>query len=225
MAWNGETFQCERVDVLEEGPLRVALRVRSRAGASTITSTYLLYDDPALPLEIRVSVDWHGRYQLLRLCYPVALAEPTFRYEIPYGSLQRPDDGREYPGQRWVLVAGSDGYNLAVANDAKYSYAAQDGVLYLTALRSPVYAHHLPTVLDPTAEYPFVDQGEQNFTIRLLAGEGITASGAHRLADALLHPPIATPHVARTGAGPHAAGLLEVQTGSSSVTWLKVSRG
>ena len=219
----GETFQSERVDVLEEGPLRVALRVRSRAGASTITSTYLLYDDPALPLEIRVNVDWHGRYQLLRLCYPVALAEPTFRYEIPYGSLERPDDGKEYPGQRWVLVSGSDGYGLAFANDAKYSYAAQNGVLYLTALRSPVYAHHLPIVLDPTVEYPFVDQGAQSFTIRLLAGTDVTASAAHRLADALMQPAIATPHVAHTGAGPYTASLLDVRTGSSSVTWLKVA--
>jgi alpha-mannosidase len=219
----GETFRSERVDVLEAGPLRAAVRVRSRAGASTITSTYLLYDDPALPLEIRVSVDWHGHFQLLRLCYPVALPAPTFRYEIPYGSLERPDDGREYPGQRWVLVTGSDGYGLAVANDAKYSYAAQDGVLYLTALRSPVYAHHLPIVLDPEAEYPFVDQGEQHFTIRLQAGTEVNASAAHRLADALMQPPIATPHVARSGAGPYAAGLLEVRTGSSSVTWLKVA--
>lgn len=219
----GEMFKCDRVDILEEGPLRAAVRVRSRSGASTLTSTYLLYDDPELPLEIRVTVNWQGHHQLLRLCYPVALPAPTFRYEVPYGSIERPADGREYPGQRWVLVTGSNSYGLAIANDAKYSYAAESGVLYLTVLRSPVYAHHNPRVLDPAREYPLTDQGEQSFIVRLIAGTDLKASAAYRLADELMQPSRITPHVARAGTQAHCASLLDLQTGSSSATWLKVA--
>ena len=221
----GEICRCERVEILEEGPLRAAVQVRSRVGASTITSTYLLCDDPALPLEIRVSVDWHEHHQLLRLCYPFALPEPTFRYEVPYGSIERPADGREYPGQRWVLVSGTDGYHVSVANDAKYSYAAKDGALYLTALRSPVYAHHNPIALDPAREYAFTDQGEQSFIIRLQSGVGLPATVANRIADELMYPPVVTPHVARNGTKAYRAGLLDVEAVSSSVTWLKTAEG
>jgi alpha-mannosidase len=221
--FQGISFAGDQVEMLEAGPLRASLRVRARAGASTVTSTYLLYDDPGQPLEIRVTVDWHEQHRLLRLCYPMALPATTFRYEVPYGSVERKDDGREWPGQRWVLASGSDGYAVVLANDAKYSYASLDGALYITALRSPVYAHHKPVQLDPRGAYPFTDQGEQRFVIRLLAGQAVGPSEAHRLADDLLRPPVAIPHVTRGGAGPRRAGLLEVQTASSSVTWLKVA--
>ena len=219
----GETFQCEQVDVVEAGPLRAAIRVRSRAGASSVTSTYLLHDDPDLPLEIRVTVDWQGQHQLLRLCYPFAFESPVFRYEVPYGSACRADDGREYPGQRWVLVTDAAEYGAALANDAKYSYAAANGALYVTVLRSPVFAHHDPYVLDPAGNYPYIDQGEQTFTLRLLAGNDLQATAAHRLADDLLSPPVATPHVARTGTGAFQTSLLKLRAGSSTATWLKMA--
>jgi alpha-mannosidase len=222
-ATEGTPFVLEQTELCEEGPLRSSLRVRSRSGQSTITSTYLLYDDPTLPLEIRVTVDWHGRHQLLRLCYPVALSSPAFRYEVPYGAIERAADGREYPGQRWVLASAEDGYSVAFANDAKYSYAAAGGTLFITALRSPVIAHHDPFVLDPAATYPYVDQGEQSFTLRLMAGEDIRPRAAHRLADDLLRGPLATAHVSRTGSAAQCASLLELQSGSSTAVWLKLA--
>jgi len=218
----GAAFSCERIEVAEEGPLRAGLRAHARAGASTITSTYLLHDDPALPLEIRVRVDWHEQRKLLRLRYPVPMygPAPTFRHEAPYGSMERPADGREWPGQRWALVS-SDGYGLAIATDAIYSYAADAASLYLTVLRSPVYAHHDPYQLDPGREYAYTDQGEHTFTLRMLAGPDVGARAAHRLADDLLRPPVVTPHVSRGGAGPHRASLLPLESASSTAAWLK----
>ena len=65
---DGEEFVCDSVEVVEDGPLRAALRVHAHAGRSTMTTTYLLHDDPALPLEIRVRVEWHEQRRLLRLC-------------------------------------------------------------------------------------------------------------------------------------------------------------
>jgi len=217
----GAEFRCERVEVVEGGPLRAAVRTHARTGDSMVTSTYLLHDDPALPLEIRVRVDWRERGRLLRLHYPVSVDAPAFRYEVPSGSAERPPDGREWPGQRWVLVSGSDGYGLAVASDAAYSYAADGASLYVTALRSPVYAYHDPYTLDPDAEYPYMDQGEHTFTMRLVAGPRVGPRDAHHLADGLTRPLVATPHVSRGGEGPWQAGLLAPESGSSVATWLK----
>lgn len=218
---DGEEFICESVEVVEEGPLRAALRVRAHAGRSTMTTTYLLHDDPALPLEIRVRVEWREQHRLLRLRYPVAAGAPTFRYEIPAGSTTRPPDGREYPGQRWALVSGRDGYSVAIASDAFYSYAADGQALYVTALRSPVYAHHDPYTLDAEAEYPYTDQGEHVVTLRLLAGRTIGARDAHVLADGLTRPFIATPHVSRHGTRPFRGEFLAIESGSSVPVWLK----
>ena len=217
----GSSSVYERSEVIEQGPLRASIRVQARIGNSLIVSTYSLYDDPEFPLEIHVRVDWHDKNALLRLSYPLAFSAPTFRYEIPAGSIERPADGREYPGQRWVLASDQDSYGFAVANDAKYSYTALDNTLYITALRSPVYAHHIPYVLQAENEYLYTDQGEQEFTLRLQAGKGVTAQTAHRLADGLLRGPVVTPHVSRSGNGPHSGSLLSINAQSSLVTWLK----
>ncbi len=218
---DGEEFVCESVEVVEDGPLRAALRVHAHTGQSTMTTTYLLHDDPAQPLEIRVHVEWHERRRLLRLRYPVSADAPTFRYEVPAGSMDRAADGREYPGQRWALVRGRDGYSLALTSDAFYSYAADGQALYITALRSPAYAHHDPYTLDVEGEYPYTDQGEHLITLRLLAGDNLGPRRAHALADALSRPLVATPHVSRSGAGPLGGQFLAIESGSSVPVWLK----
>jgi len=218
---DGEEFRCDSVEVVEDGPLRAALRVHAHAGRSTMTTTYLLYDDPAQPLEIRVRVEWRERRRLLRLRYPVSAGAPAFRYEVPAGSTERPADGREYPGQRWALVRGRDGYSLALASDAFYSYAADGQALYVTALRSPAYAHHNPYTLDVEGEYPYTDQGEHLITLRLLAGDGLGPRHAHALADGLTRPLVVTPHVSRGGTGPSRGEFLAIESGSSVPVWLK----
>jgi alpha-mannosidase len=45
--FEGHVFECAGVDVIEAGPLRTGLRVRTCADDSIVTSTYLLHDDPA----------------------------------------------------------------------------------------------------------------------------------------------------------------------------------
>ncbi len=219
---DGSPFVAESFDVREEGPLRAALRVRTRWSSSTVTHTYRLCADPDLPIEISVEIDWHDRRHLLRLRYPLALPEPEFRAEAPYGSLARPADGREWPGHRWVLASGAEGYGVLLVNDAKYAYAAEGGTLHVTALRSPAFAHHDPF---PLAEQQarFVDQGRQEMTVRLLAGPGLGPREAHLEAEALLRPPVMTPHVARTGRRANQGRLLALEIEDCLVTWLKAA--
>jgi alpha-mannosidase len=212
----------ERIDIVERGPIRASMRVRCRAEGFSMTSTYLLHEDPIQPIEIRVEIDWREQRKLLRLCYPLALSAPSFRYEIPYGSIERPANGREWPGQRWVLVGEpTTDYAIALANDGKYSYAAERSTLYITALRSPALAHHDPYQLAPGGDYVFADQGRQSFTIRLLAGSRIGAPDAYRLAEELLRPPVVTPHVARGGDQPWRGELFAIGARSTALTWLK----
>ncbi len=218
----GNSPTCERVEVLETGPIRAALRVHCRGADCTITSTYLMHADPAQPIEIRVQIDWRARRKLLRLCYPLALAAPTFRCEIPYGSIERPADGREWPGQRWVLATeAGTGYGIALANESKYAYTAEGTTLYITALRSPAFAHHDPYQLAPAGEYLFQDQGAHSFTIRMGAGPAVGAVEAYWLAEELLRPPVVTPHVAREGRAPWRAGLFGIQADTTVLAWLK----
>jgi alpha-mannosidase len=219
----GESFLCERIETIERGPLRQRVRSLARYGTSVLTTDYLLYEDEKTPLELRVHLDWRERHKLLRLVFPFNVEAPTFRYELPYGSLERKADGREYPGLRWVMACTND-YSVALANDAKYSYAARGSTLMMTTVRSPVAAHHDPYVLDPERTgYPYTDQGIHEFTLRMAASPNLTTHEAYKLADGLTRPPLVTPHVGRGGTWEHEKSLLEVKSDNCAPAWLKVA--
>jgi alpha-mannosidase len=167
-----------------------------------------------------VTIDWRERQKLFRIAYPLAGAR--FEYEIAAGWAERPDDGREVSGQRWVRAVRA-GANVTVINDAKYSYSAREGVLYITALRSPVYSHHDPVKLQEGAVYRYLDQGEHRFTVRIDATGAATRQDAMRLADDLINPPVATPQVARGGKAAPLGQWLKAETLHGAVTALKLA--
>lgn len=188
-------------------------------GESRLHTTIVIPDDAALPIELRVALDWREANRLLRLVYPIGAQR--FEYEIPAGWITRPDDGREYPGHRWVRAVRRD-LVVAIANDAKYSYAAQNGTLFITAVRSPVFAHHDPMTLQPDVRYRHMDQGEQRFTIQVQAAPDLSRRDAWQLADALLRPPVVTPHVSHGGDRPWHGQWLRAQTATSTLTAVKL---
>jgi alpha-mannosidase len=163
-AWPGAPMRTTRTVLREAGPLRARLRVERAWGRSTLVEELVL-GHRSDAVEVRVTLDWREQAHLLKLRFPVALDAPVSTYEIPFGTLRRPVDGRENPAQSWVDVSGtSTGTStgrpagLAVVNDAKHAYDVLPGErdagtapsLGLTAVRSPVYSWHDPRLLDPS---------------------------------------------------------------------------
>ncbi len=220
LPFDGVQMLCDAAMLTERGAVRTAVAVGVVHGASRTRTAVLLPEDPDLPVELRVTLDWHEPNRLLRLAYPLGAAR--FEYEVAAGWIERPDDGREIAAQRWVRAV-RPGLAVAIANDAKYSYAAQDGVLFITAVRSPVFAHHDPATLDPERSYRHMDQGEQSFTLLVQARPDLSRRDAWRLADMLLKPPIVTPHVARGGEQPWRGQWLCAKTASGVVTAVKLA--
>jgi alpha-mannosidase len=216
----GVEMRCDSVVLVEQGPVRTTVEICATHGESRLRTTVVLPEDADLPVDLRVALDWRDQHRLLRLAYP--LGARRFEYEIPAGWIARPDDGREVPGHRWVRAVRPD-LVVAVANDAKYSYAAQDGTLFITAVRSPVFAHHDPMTLQPGTRYRHMDQGEQRFIIRVQAAPDLSRCDAWRLADALLRPPVVTPHVSRGGDQPWQGQWLHTQAATSTVMAVKLS--
>lgn len=216
--FSGEAMRLVSVRDLEDGPVRRSIAVTARHGASTLITTIVLPADPDLPVELQVALDWHEQRKLLRLAYP--FGAERFTYEVAGGCDTRPDTGREVPGQRWVLAQAGD-HAVALVNDAKYSYAALDGTLYVTAVRSPIHAHHDPVIAEEGARYRYMDQGEQCFSLRLLAGANLSRLRAAHLADMLNKPLTTTPHVSRGGRLPYSGQWLEADARGSAIGALK----
>ncbi|AWN21953.1 alpha-mannosidase [Deinococcus irradiatisoli] len=219
-----------RLSLLEQGPVRSAVRSVSRYGDSTLTQDFFLYQDASLPIEVRVRVNWHERHRVLKLHFPAHLQFPQATFEAPYGVVTRPGNGDEHSGQRWVDLSGlyrPSGAirGLSVINDAKSSYSVTDAALGLTVLRSPIYAHHDPYVPVPGGDYRYTDQGEQQFTYWLWPHDATwREAGTARLAAVLTEGPVTLPETYHAGDLPGAQANLSVEPEQVVLTVLKRSQ-
>jgi len=188
-AFGGASFR-----VLESGPVRATVRVRTAYGASFMTTDWMLYAD-ARTLEARVSLDWHEHLKILKFSFPVDVQNPVPTYEIPYGFIVRKANGDEDPGQRWIDVSGERNgarYGLTVLNDAKYGYSVQDNDLRVSIVRGAAYAQHPshhPATIEANGEYNWQDQGIQTFRMVLAPHAGSWKNaGVVRMAEELTSP-------------------------------------
>jgi alpha-mannosidase len=207
-------LECTSVRTIEDGPVRRIVRVESRHAASTLVEEYVV-SAGARHVDVRVTVDWREQLKLLKLRYPTSGDDAT--YEIPYGHVVRPGSGDENPAQSWVSAG-----RLAVANDAKYGHDVAGGSIGVTVLRSPVYAWHEPKALEPDGIYDYLDQGRQEFTLRLIphTGDWRDADVPRRAAE--LNQPV-TPMLESSHTGPlpgHASFAADGQ-GAVIVTVVK----
>jgi len=215
-------FRVERVALVEEGPVRSRLRVESRHGDSTLAEEYLLGADARF-VEVRVALDWREQLKLLKLRYPSGVEADRATYEIQYGSIERPANGDEEPGQAWVDVSAG-GRGLAVLNDAKHGFDVQGGDIGISAVRSPVWAWHEPRELDPDERYEYMDQGRQDFTVRLVPHAGDwREAGVVRLAAELNQPAFALLESSHEGPLAPAASFLADGGGDAVVSVLKLA--
>jgi alpha-mannosidase len=220
-------FRAQRVQLLENGPVRTTLRVESQFGSSTLVQDFLLYRG-STQVEVRARIDWHERHKLLKLRFPLHLSHMRATYEIPYGTIERFANGEEDPGQSWVDVSGLSRetgalYGFALLNDGKYSFDVDIRDLGMTVLRSPIAAHHIPAEPQPEVSYPYLDQGTQEFQYVLQphAGSWEQAETVRRAAE-LNQPSIvqaATFHP--EGTLPLEAGYIQVEPENVVVTVLK----
>jgi len=178
-------FSDAEVTVLEEGPVRATVRVVTRFGQSTLDQRYSLHANSD-QLDVDVRLDMREKLRMVKLCFPTCGTQDIS--EIPAGVLPRTACGNEEHCQRFVAMQGAQG-GLALINDGRYSYSAQDGELRLTICNTSVYADHYGQDLrDATCEY--MDQGLLKLRYALVPYQGgWQTAELHRRAD-VMHQPL-----------------------------------
>lgn len=174
-AWDVDVFyqekgrvitELDKVEVVEKGPVRGAIRFTRSFGASQIVQTVRLAAG-SRRLEFVTDVDWHEEHKLLKAAFPVRINAAKAKYEIQYGHVERPthyntswDQARfEVAAQKWADLS-EGGYGVALLNDGKYGHDTLGNTLRLTLLRSP------------KAPDPEADMGKHRFTYALLPHSG-----------------------------------------------------
>jgi alpha-mannosidase len=215
-------FRARSVELIEAGPVRGLLRVASTYGGSELTEDFVLAagDDA---LEWRVLLDWREPARMLKLRVSTPLRDGVTTYEASYAALERPQDGAEEPGQKWVDVTAADGgAGVALLNDGKHGFDVLDGSIGVTAVRSPIYAHHDPAEPQPGVRYQFQDIGFQRFLLAVMPHVGpLSASRVARRALELNIPPTSLLESPHPGDAPTSASFLEVSSPDVVVGALK----
>jgi alpha-mannosidase len=159
------------IDLLEEGPIRVSVRVTRAWRSSTIVQTYRLTTGSAR-LDIETKIDWHERRVMLRARFPLVLRAHESVAETIYGVHHRPTHANtswqqshfEKSMHRWVDLSET-AFGVAILNDGRYAYGASADELNIALLRSPIYPDH------------FADEGEHAFSYSVFPHEGGWSDG------------------------------------------------
>ncbi len=215
-------FSATQFKVMDHGQVRTCLKVRSAYGDSSLTQVYSLYAGEA-QLHVDTTVNWQEKRRALKLEFPVNVLDGQAAVEIPFGHLNKKMDGKEEPMQQWADISGT-GIGLSVINDSKYSVDFHDNTIAITALRSPVYAHHDPYVLRDDEDYSYIDQGIQHFSYALIPHGGDWRTAGTIKAAALLNQPLTTTfETFHGGSLPQRSGFFAVDCDNVIMTALKKS--
>jgi len=123
------------VEIVEKGPVRAILRVKTPFRHSLFVQDLILYADLAR-LDVRMTIDWQERNLMIKAAFPLNLKSGQAEFEIPFGSITRPADGTEVPALRWVdLSEPPSGAGLSLLNDCKYGFDVKDATLRMSIVR------------------------------------------------------------------------------------------
>jgi alpha-mannosidase len=168
---SGTEIVAGKIEVVERGPHRVAVRVTRFFEESEIVQTVRLWANSAR-IEFKTDIDWHQRRTLLKARFPLAIRSDHATFECAAGVIRRPthrntswEEARfEVAAHRFVDLS-EHGYGAALLNDGKYGHHVLRNEIGLSLLRSPVYPDSL------------ADEGRQSFIYALYPHQGDWLSG------------------------------------------------
>ncbi|UFQ18854.1 MULTISPECIES: alpha-mannosidase [Streptomyces] len=200
----------ESVELVEDGPLRVAVRVVRSFGAASRIVQEIRLAAGSRRVDVVTDVEWRESEKVLKAAFPLDVHAERSAAEIQFGHVHRPThantawDAARYEicAHRWLRVA-EEGYGIALLNDSTYGHdvtrAEHGGTLGTTVRLTLLRAPHSPD--------PETDQGTHHFTYALLPGastgdavaEGLALNLPLRVADApVLAPLVSVDHPAVT---------------------------
>jgi len=154
-AWDMEIFYNDKpiefdgrlasAKAVEQGPVRSVIRFIRKISKSTIIQDVVLAAGSAR-VDFVTRIDWakDEKDVILKVAFPVNVHAAKARYEIQFGSVERPthwnrsaDFGMfEVPAHKWADLSEGD-FGVALLNDCKYGHDTHGNVMRLTLLRAP----------------------------------------------------------------------------------------
>ena len=145
-------------------------------------------------IDFHTEIDWDTEKRRIRLAFPTGIVTDEAYYSIPYGVLKRgkyePEYNADYgtngdiPAVNWIDVFDEDkDFGVALVNTGTPSHKVEDGVIFLSVLRSPA---DLWSVSEEDYDHCLDfddgrDQGSHNFYFSLIPHRGdYTSAGIEK---------------------------------------------
>ncbi|MCA9834901.1 MAG: alpha-mannosidase [Thermomicrobiales bacterium] len=180
----------ESIEIVENGPARVAVKVTRAFHNSTFVQTYRLLAGSAR-IDIATEIDWHERLTLVRTQFPTAIHTHEATYETMFGVHKRATNrnnswerARFEVGAHKFADLSEPNYGVALLNNAKYGHSAVNGVLGMSLVRGPLHPD------------PFADEGHHEFTYSFFPHTGNWVEGGVTQEAMSLNAPLVVTEVA-----------------------------
>ena len=154
------------VEIVEQGPVSIALKLQRTFSQSTAEQIIRLYHE--IPrIDFETWVDWQETERLLKVAFPVTVKSRIYTTDTSAGGFERENHRNtswqearfEVCTHKWVDL--SEGlFGVALMNDCKYGCDVEDNVLRLSLLRAPIRPDRVS------------DKGQHRFTYSLFTHDG-----------------------------------------------------
>lgn len=197
--------RCLEVRKVVDGQLRSAVKATYTVMSSTAEVTYTL-DRNQRGVQVDLKVDWKeiGGQTVPVLDYrlPLAYEAKDYLYDIPAGSIVRPEVADDVPALQYGAALNEKGASAVLISDSKYGYRGQHNALALTLINSS------------TSPDPYPERGIHH--VKLFAGvtDGCPKA-TEELACRFNHPLAYQAGNCRKGTLPLELGMLSLEAGTS----------
>lgn len=195
------------VSEINFGPMRKIIRYALSFGQRSRLNVAVSLNDESTMLDFDINVDFHevcGGENIPQLNFiaPVGYAVANYRYDVPFGTIDRPAAAHDVPANSYaaaVPVDGEHGPAVMVVTDTKYGFRGADNAIVVTLIRAS---------RDPD---PYPEYGRHNIRIGVGVADGTANVTLDRIAAQYIHPLAVCSARAGKGTLPMNGRLLQVE--------------
>lgn len=175
-----------KFSIIENGPVRIAIKVSREAEYSTIEQVVSLSAESEY-IEVNNYVDWKTRRTILKATFPLAAHSKQAAYDIGVGVINRgnnTDNLYEVPAQKWADISDNQqNFGVSIFSDSKYGWdKPDDNTLRLTCIHTPAGA------FTKDARQDLQDLGRNIFSFAIYSHEGNYQSGTQKNCELYSNP-------------------------------------
>ena len=150
--WDVDRDQAEKLDplprpvrreVVADGPLQLRIRSEIAFGVGSVLKQDVVLHATTPRVDFDTVVDWHEKYQFLKVAFDLDVLADVARHEIQFGHVARGThdntswDRAQFDvcAHKWTDVS-EEGYGVAFLNDGKYACTVKEGTYRLSLVKS-----------------------------------------------------------------------------------------